>query len=91
MGEMRQIGLNKVFTTEPLSECTNAETLCMYCNKLLMGRREKERLTEECIEKGLCQVAHLLKHVRVSNPLSNLGPVYGSQISDKEPAKLVVS
>ena len=24
-------------------------------------------------------------------PLSNLGPVHGSQISDKEPAKLVVS
>ena len=25
------------------------------------------------------------------SPLSNLGPVHGSQISDKEPAKLVVS
>ena len=29
--------------------------------------------------------------VELNSPLSNLGPVDGSQISDKEPAQLVVS
>ena len=54
------------------------------------GGNARSNLCENCVTIVEFQGGCCPKWVLCS-PLSNLGPVYGSQISDKEPAKLVVS
>ena len=49
---------------EPTDQCTNAEVLCMYCDKVLKGRRAKERLNEAEVEKALDAVVCLFRYLK---------------------------